>query len=280
MSRNLPKRADREGASAATRGDLARSGSGPSRRMEGAEPAEPADREGAGASRRGERPGPFIVVGDPKQSIYRFRGADVFAYLASRRTAGGRLHLERNWRSVPALVEAVNAVFAGAAPFVTREIEYRPVAAAGEGDSPLRLPQGESACPLEFWLLPRVQEGKPLAKKDVNPVVAGATADRVAHLLECGARGEAATDGAPLTGADVAVLVRTREQGRQMAAALRERGVRSVEIDDGSVFHTREAEQIERLLWALADPGREARVRGALAGDLLGLDAQSAAGPW
>ena len=276
--------AEREGASAATRGDLARSGSGqsrsgsgPSRRMEAAEPAEPANGEGAGASGRGERtrPGPFIVVGDPKQSIYRFRGADVFAYLASRRTAGGSLHLERNWRSVPALVEAVNAVFAGAAPFVTPEIEYRPVGAAGEGDNSVRLPPGESACALEFWLLPRVQEGTPLAKKDASPVVAGATADRVARLLECGARGEAAIDGAPLTGGDVAVLVRTRAQGRQMAAALRERGVRSVEIDDGSVFHTREAEQLERLLWALAGPGREARVRGALAGDLLGLDAQA-----
>ena len=219
------------------------------------------------------RPGPFIVVGDPKQSIYRFRGADVFAYLASRRLAGTRLHLDRNWRSVPALVEAVNAMFAGAAPFVTPEIEYRPVAAAEVGDSPLRAPSGAGTGPLELWLLPRPPQGKPLAKKDANPVVAGATANEVAHLLECGARGEAAIGDRPLTGADIAVLVRTREQGRQMAAALRERGVRSIEIDDGSVFHTREAEQLERLLWALADPGREARVRGALAGDLFGLDA-------
>ena len=221
----------------------------------------------------GARPGPFIVIGDPKQSIYRFRGADVFAYLASRRTAGTRLHLDRNWRSVPALVEAVNAMFAGAAPFVTPEIEYRPVAAAEVGDSPLPAPSGAGTGPLELWLLPRPPQGKPLAKKDANPVVAGATANEVARLLECGARGEAAIGDRPLTGADVAVLVRTREQGRQMAAALRERGVRSIEIDDGSVFHTREAEQLERLLWALADPGREARVRGALAGDLFGLDA-------
>ncbi len=227
----------------------------------------------ASAEVQGARPGPFIVVGDPKQSIYRFRGADVFAYLASRRLAGTRLHLDRNWRSVPALVEAVNAMFAGAAPFVTPEIEYRPVVAAEDGDSPLRAPWRTGAGPLELWLLPRPPQGKPLAKKDANPVVAGATANEVARLLECGARGEAATEDRPLTGADVAVLVRTREQGRQMAAALRERGVRSIEIDDGSVFHTREAEQLERLLWALADPGREARVRGALAGDLFGLDA-------
>ena len=221
----------------------------------------------------GARPGPFIVVGDPKQSIYRFRGADVFAYLASRRTAGTRLHLDRNWRSVPALVEAVNAMFAGAAPFVTPEIEYRSVAAAEDGDSPLRAPSGAGTGPLELWLLPRPPQGKALAKKDANPVVAGATANEVARVLECGARGEAAIGDRPLTGADVAVLVRTREQGRQMAAVLRERGVRSIEIDDGSVFHTREAEQLERLLWALADPGREPRVRGALAGDLFGLDA-------
>ena len=223
----------------------------------------------------GARPGPFIVVGDPKQSIYRFRGADVFAYLASRRTAGTRLHLDRNWRSVPALVEAVNAIFAGAGPFVTPEIEYRPVAAAEDGDNPLRAPSGAGAGPLELWLLPRPRQGKPLAKKDANPVVAGATANEVARLLECGARGEAAIGDRPLTGAGVAVLVRTREQGRQMAAALRERGVRSIEIDDGSVFRTREAEQLERLLWALAEPAREARVRGALAGDLFGLDARA-----
>ena len=227
------------------------------------------------AAAGGARPGPFIVVGDPKQSIYRFRGADVFAYLASRRTAGTRLHLDRNWRSVPALVEAVNAIFAGAAPFVTPEIEYRPVAAAEDRDNPLRAPSRAGAGPLELWLLPRPPQGKPLAKKDANPVVAGATANEVARLLECGARGKAAIGDRPLTGADVAVLVRTREQGRQMAAALRERGVRSIEIDDGSVFHTREAEQLERLLWALAEPGREARVRGALAGDLFGLDARA-----
>ena len=215
------------------------------------------------------------MVGDPKQSIYRFRGADVFAYLAARRTARERLHLERNWRSVPALVEAVNAVFAGAAAFVTPEIEYRPVAAARDGGNPLRIATGEGGGPLELWLYPRSEEDKLLTKKDVNPVVAGATANEIVRLLELGARGEVAIEGEPLTGADIAVLVRTRDQGRLVAGALHERGVRSIEIDDGSVFDTREAEQIERLLWALAEPRREMRVRGALAGDLFGLDARA-----
>ena len=68
------------------------------------------------------------------------------------------------------------------------------------------------------------------------------------------------------------MLVRTRPQGRLVADALRERNVPSIEIGDASVFDSREAEQMERLLWALAEPGREGRERGALAGDLFGLD--------
>ena len=222
-----------------------------------------------------ERSGVFIVVGDPKQSIYRFRGADVFAYLAVQRTARERLHLGRNWRSIPALVESVNAVFAGAAPFVTGEIEYRPVTAARDGGNPLQIASGHRGEPFQLWLLPRRETGGLLAKGDVIPAVAGAAADEIARLLELGARGEATIEGEPLTGADIAVLVRTKEQGRLVAGALHERGVPGIQIDDGSVFDTREAEQIERLLWAIVAPGRETMVRGALAGDVFGLDARA-----
>ena len=229
-----------------------------------ARPATEAD-----ASRRG----PFIVVGDPKQSIYRFRGADVFAYIAARRSAPQPLYLDRNWRSVPGLVEAVNTLFDGAAPFVTPNIAYRPVAAARDGDTSLRIASDDGA-PLEFRLLPRVPDGeKPRTKKSVAPFVADATADEIVRLLERASRGEATLAERPLTGADVAVLVRSHTQGRLIADALRRRGVGCVEIDDGSVFHTREAEQIERFLRALLEPRGEARVRGALAGDVFGLDA-------
>ena len=221
------------------------------------------------------RSGPLVVVGDPKQSIYRFRGADVFAYFATRRAAHERLSLERNWRSVPGLVEAVNAVFSASAPFVVPEIEYRPAASARPGGNPLRIAPDARGEPLQLWLLPRLQEGCPHTKTSVNPIVSDAVAREIGRLLALAAHGEATVGDRPLTGADVAVLVRTREQGRRVADALRARGVRCVEIDDGSVFDTREAEQIERFLWALAEPGREARVRGALAGDLFGLDTRA-----
>ena len=241
---------------------------------------EPGGRSG------GTRTPAFFAVGDPKQSIYRFRGADVFAYLAARRQARSRLALDRNWRSVPPLVEAVNAVFAGAASFVTPEIEYRPVAAAaGAGGNPLRV-AGDEDAPFRLRLLSGANDGRSRTKESARPMAADAAAKEIAHLLEqagngaavidegrpAGDRGAGSAQVRPLTGADVAVLVRTRDQGRLAAAALRAHGVRCIEIDDGSVFATREAEHLERLLRALAEPGREAYVRGALAGDLFGLD--------
>ena len=222
--------------------------------------------------------GPFIVVGDPKQSIYRFRGADVFAYLGARRMARERLHLGSNWRSVPALVEAVNEVFAGAAPFVVPEIEFRRVAPAASAGTPVPDASGEGGGALKFWLLPRAEGGRSVPKGDANSIVADATAHEIAGLLDPGAGCRATFDGKLLSGADIAVLVRTREQGRLVADALRERGVPGIRIDDASVFHTREAEQMERLLRALAEPARETRVRGALAGDLFGLDARALLG--
>ena len=276
-----------------------------------------AGQDAAGTSR-------LFVVGDPKQSIYRFRGADVYAYLAARRPARERLALGRNWRSAPALVDAVNAVFAAPDAFVIPGIPYRPVAAARPGGNPLRIAPGEGGdcapfelppgsagvppafvipakagiqvfgerrvlvdagvppatgggkggAPFQFRLLPDPEEtGKPRTKESASRIAAESAANEIVRLLVQAGRGEAMIGGEPLTGADVAVLVRTRAQGRLIAEALRARGVRSVEIDDRSVFETDEAEQVERLLWALVEPGREARVRGALAGDLFGLDA-------
>ena len=98
--------------------------------------------------------GGLRVVGDPKQSIYRFRGADVFAYLRTRGTAHSIRSLERNWRSVPALVEAVNAVFAGANPFAVPEIPYPPVMPGRDRRDPLRIEEETVGAPLRIRLLP------------------------------------------------------------------------------------------------------------------------------
>ena len=243
-------------------------------------PSPPGGIPASGADTGGAGPTPLRVVGDPKQSIYRFRGADVFAYLRARRAANATRTLNRNWRSAPALVDAVNAVFERANPFVVPEIGYPPVTSGKDDRNPLRVEEAAGGGPLRFRLLPARPDGKPWTKRDASPFAVNDAAEEIARLLVLAEDGKAAIDDGPpagdgarrLTGADVAVLVRTRAQGRLVAEALRERGVASVEVGDASVFDSREAEQMERLLRALAEPGREERERGALAGDLFGLD--------
>ena len=210
------------------------------------------------------RPALFIV-GDPKQSIYWFRGADVFSYLDAKGRAAETLTLDRNWRSAPVLVEAVNVLFRTTEPFLLDSIEFTP-AVPGRDVTPRFHVAGDDGPPVRLWRL----NGE--TKADATVEAARATANEIHRLLARAETGGSLLDDEPLKGSDIAVLVRTRYQGREVVKELRLRGVRCVEIDDASVYNTREAEQLERLLWALAEPGRETRERTALSGDIFGLD--------
>ena len=227
--------------------------------------------------------GGLMIVGDPKQSIYRFRGADVFAYLkaTAHRRDMRKLSLKRNYRSSRALVEAVNAVFKRGNPFLRPEqIRFEAVQAATRRADGLRT-QGQAvdAKPFQLRLFPATADGKSWNKGDLNERAANHAADEIAQLLALARDGKATitSNGRPhvLVGGDIAVLVRTGAQGRTIAGKLRERGVRSVEMGIDSVFETLEAVQLKHLLRALAaDPAEynfASLLRGALATDLFGL---------
>ena len=223
--------------------------------------------------------GGVFIVGDPKQSIYRFRSADVFAYLGASASMGSeeRLHLARNYRSVRGLVDGVNALFDRPLPFVLPEVGFEPVASAYGARAPRLVVEGEDdPAPLQFRVF-RGQDGRQLPKREASPQAARQVAAEIAELLGAAADGRARIGRRPVRGGDVAVLVRKTEQGRSVAEELRGYGVRSVEIGDADVFESREADQLERLLWAVAKPQSPDRVRGALAGDLFGLDARALA---
>ncbi len=219
--------------------------------------------------------GRMFIVGDPKQSIYRFRSADIFAYLGASSRVGQeeRLRLGRNYRSVPELTEAVNALFRRPRPFVLPDIDLEPVASAFPANAPRLVVEGEEdVAPLQFRILPGRGPKKP-TKGDATTTAAARAAGEIARLLALGAEGRARIGDQPLTGGDIAVLVRKTDQGRTIAEKLRGHGIRSVEIGDADVFESREADQLERLLWAISKPQSPDRIRGALAGDLFSLDA-------
>ncbi len=215
--------------------------------------------------------GPVFYVGDPKQAIYRFRDADIFAYLSAAQTADGRHTLTQNFRSAPGLVRGVNALFERAErPFLLEQIQFQPVqAAAGRGDE-AHFPG--LAAPWRCALLPTAAgAGK---KAVAEQAIARHLAAEVVELLQWGRAGRAELQGQAVAGRHIAVLVQKHEQGRLIQESLRAAGVASARQGQDSVFASAEAEDLERILLAIAEPGNGGRLRAALATPLWGKDAR------
>ena len=221
----------------------------------------------------------LFLIGDPKQAIYSFRGADIFAYIeASRNTADDRRYtLNTNWRSTTQCVEAVNAVFqTPQAPFLfDDEIPFSPVAAAGSADkAPLQI-DGQQSTPLQFWLLqPDEQAKKPTIAREAAAYEAlTACAGNIRDILNKANAGDATLGARPVAAADIAVLVRTNQHAAQMQMALRAQGVRSVRLANNGVFESEEARELLVILRAITEPSRTGTVRAALATRILGYTA-------
>lgn len=223
---------------------------------------------------RGDRP--FFVIGDPKQSIYGFRGADIFAYLeAVRNVEDRRYTLPLNWRSDPGLVAAVNTLFERVAdPFIYPQIGFSPVAPRPGAVDSLTI-DGARPAPLQFLFVSR-EEGPQkkgmLLKRWAEQVVADRVAADIAELLL-----SKAMIGAPrpkrVAPADIAVLVRKNRQAELIQQALRARGIPSVTTGSRSVLDTVEATELARVLAAVVHPADAGRLRAALGTELVGMAA-------
>ncbi len=227
---------------------------------------------------------PLFLIGDPKQAIYRFRGADVFAYMKARNEARRVFTLDRNWRSAPALVEAVNALFsASPRAFVFPEIPFQTVVAAlqdealgvrtGTPGSPrLEAPRLEAPpleAPLQWLWLPQMDN-----REAAGQVLRQAICDEIHRLLDSAILHDTAEDP-PRTvePGDIAILVRTNRQAQELRDDLQRSGIPAVLSHAGDVFHSDEMAELERLLEAIAEPTHAPRLRAAAATLLWGDDA-------
>lgn len=206
------------------------------------------------------------LVGDPKQAIYSFRGADVFTYLQARHDAGQQHSLGVNHRSDEALVSAVNQLFARPQPFLLPGIVFQPVDAARRGPSALH-GGAQHAAPLQWRLL--AADGTALSKEEASRRSAQHAASEMVRLLSDPA---VMLEGRRLHGGDIAVLVPSHRQGSLMAEALRERGVPCVQQATHNVFLTEEAVELRNLLAAVLQPNRQSALSAALCCPWLGLD--------
>ena len=239
------------------------------------------DAEAGGAGARA-----LVLIGDPKQAIYAFRGADVHAYLHAARAAAQRHTLATSWRADAGLLTAFGALFDGVR-FGHEDIPYRPVGHAPGHDAP-RFTGSPAPVPLRLRVVPRhpslpVYKRKPNAPK-VRDLIAADVAADIVRLLE--ARPDLVDrtpDGLeaarrPLEPADVAVLVRSHDQAALVQKTLRGADVPAVVSGAGSVFATTAATDWRRLLDALERPASASRVRALALSTWIGWTADELAG--
>ncbi|MFT3790437.1 MAG: UvrD-helicase domain-containing protein [Rudaea sp.] len=211
--------------------------------------------------------GDLVLIGDPKQAIYGFRGGDVHTYLRARVRVAEVQTLARNFRSAPAYLHALNALYAGAGEraFAQPGIGYQPLLPGGKAADDDLLIDGVPATPLTFW---RDEDGTlPRGSKEkATPQLAAACASAIFDLLApertC-LREKPGASHRALMPSDIAVLVALHDEALEIQRALSARGIASASVTRRSVFASEEAIELHALIDALADFD-EARLRGVL----------------
>lgn len=229
----------------------------------------------------------ILLIGDPKQSIYAFRGADIASYLSARQATEGRHYvLDTNFRSSQALVQAVNRWFAHAEnnyPLkafryvhweqgsLVNPLPFQAVKAKGRGES-FQTSEGPQR-PLQVQFDPE-QRSETESRKQF----ASLCAERVVKWLNDPAAGFInATDQAflALQPADIAILVRDNKEAQAVRLQLRLRGVASVYLSDkDSVYSSQEARDLWYWLQAVANPSDSRLLRAAWATRMMDLSIQ------
>ena len=215
----------------------------------------------------------LFLIGDPKQAIYSFRGADLHTYLDAADSCERGMTLGVNYRSTPELIVAVNRLFfrpGNPRPFLDPKIGYQPVSAPDEERDRFR-EDGHTPAPMVLWQV--TSEDKPLAKGALAPRICRAVAAEISRLLRGAAEGRIRIGDTPLLPGNIAVLVETHAQGEAIHQALGALRIPSVVTHTSSVFASPEATELLSVLRGIAECQRPAALRTALATPMIGLTA-------
>ncbi|MCL9782225.1 exodeoxyribonuclease V subunit beta [Vibrio sp. S4M6] len=224
----------------------------------------------------------LLMIGDPKQAIYGFRGADIFTYIEAKHQAPAHYTLATNWRSSSAMVESVNHFFSQAsAPFYYNDdIPFHPVnASPGSEHLCWYLCDGESQpkpqSALNFWF--DRDNDSLIGKGDYLSNMARVTGEQIFAILSKSQAGQAYLETKSgrrgIEASDIAILVRDKHQANLVKQALSEHGIPSVYLSNSeSVFTSSVASDLLLMLNAVLVPENDRGLRACLACSLLSIE--------
>ena len=225
-------------------------------------------------------PNLFYMIGDPKQAIYGFRGADIYTYLQAKETADRRFTLTRNFRSSPGMIEAVNTMFCDgdlteghetAGVFLQRDIPFVSVV-SGRGDGGFPGGTGGSLC------LRHYSGSKDLCGR----LIADDVVREIRYLLSegCPVRvpcedGEDGSEGGtrPLRASDIAILVRRHVEAADFVGRLNREGIAASACKSGKIYDMDEAKLMLLLVRCFLHPDMQS-VRGLMLSPFFRISAE------
>lgn len=221
----------------------------------------------------------MVMIGDPKQAIYKFRGADINTYIRAKTNLDESQHytLAKNYRSDPRLIHSVNHLFSQSKnEFESEQIPFIPVDAGRESDRTLVcLNKPEQVAPvlLVNHITPNQEEGDDLvglAFSETALTLARQTALDIKKMLLPAEQSSyvfksAGNQTKPIQGKDIAVLVRNRNQAAMVKKSLAALNVKSVYLSQDNVFDSELARDLVRVLEAINLPSSDKKIKAATA---------------
>ncbi len=216
----------------------------------------------------------LMMIGDPKQAIYGFRGGDIFTYLRAGDGADFRWVMDTNWRSTSSMVTAYNRVFYGA-PLDDEPqdvfgygIRYEKVNSTPHAKAAKEIFEDPAERRAMNYVVLEQNEDDPTTKPYLSRKLADWMSDEILRLLS-----DARLNGKPVEPADIAILVRSGSEADIVQRSLKRNNLGAVFLSTKtSLFASEEARDLYRVLDGIWHSEQLARLSAALASPLLGYE--------
>ena len=218
----------------------------------------------------------LYTIGDPKQAIYSFRGADLFAYFKGVENAKNKYTLDQNWRSSPMLLNAINTLFLlNKRVFVYSKMNYQKVLPALPSSQIKIGKDFTPQSPFQILYMGPDEKGKPLSKERAREYIYKTVSEHISKLIHLGQNSMAYIDDDPIQPGDIAILVRKNFEARQIQLTLQDYGISSVIYSKERVWESYICRDIAYVLSAVADYQNDERLKSALTTTIIGINADN-----
>jgi len=211
----------------------------------------------------------LFMIGDPKQAIYSFRGADIYTYIEARNDASEqqKYSLSNNFRSSKMLIESVNKVFNTVeTAFLISDLQFKnaqfPI--QNNPDKLLLKKRSQTVEPLQFIEL----KPEDNTAEGIRESISEHVCTEILNLIS----NDFTIENQQIQESDIAVLVRTHYQALEIQNRLRDQNIKSIINSKASVFSTKEASELYLILSSINDPSFEDGIRAALSTEAIGFN--------